>query len=601
MTSGTLHHPGCLHCRQEHLAWSTESRPRGECCERSQRKAWSGQRKWRRQRILDGHNSESRGTPPLGKRSGRKYIRDMPLPAKLGQPPRSVLWVDDEAELLEPHRLFLADKGYEVVMATNADDAVEMLRRRSYDVLLLDEQMPGKRGLDAYREVREIAPQLPVVMVTKSENDATLREALGAEVSDYLVKPVNPRQVLSVVTKLLDGANIRRQAVARAFVERFRALDLDRGRVLDWRGWIERYDEMVRWDLDLVDAGERGLHESLRGLLPDMHREFASFMQKAYPQWLETLEGDRPPLSIDVVGEFVLPVLRSNPAVILVVVDCLRLDQWRVIEPVIAPLFDVETTHYFAVLPTATPYARNSLFSGLFPGEIAARFPDWWGERDDETLNAHERDLLQAQLRELKISASVRYEKISSPSDSDDLERRISSAIGHEGVSAFVFNFVDLLTHGRSESAILYEVARDEIALRQLTLQWFQRSAVLALLREAARRKITVVVTSDHGSIHCSTPATVFAKRDATANLRYKFGEDLRAERSEHALMFPNADRLRLPRRGLGANTLLATGDTFFVYPTKLREYQSRYRGSFLHGGVTPEEVIVPLALLTPR
>jgi hypothetical protein len=336
-------------------------------------------------------------------------------------------------------------------------------------------------------------------------------------------------------------------------------------------------------------------------MVPDMHREFAAFMQKQYPMWLERLEGDRPPLSIDVVGEFVLPVLRSNPAVILVVVDCLRLDQWRVLEPVIAPLFDVETTHYFAVLPTATPYARNSLFSGLFPGEIAARFPDWWGERDDETLNAHERDLLQAQLRELKLSASVRYEKISSPSDSDDLERRASSAIGHEGVSAFVFNFVDLLTHGRSESAILYEVARDEIALRQLTLQWFQRSALLALLREAARRKITVVVTSDHGSIHCTTPATVFAKRDATANLRYKFGEDLRAERSEHALLFPNADRLRLPRRGLGANTLLAVGDTFFVYPTKLREYQGRYRGSFLHGGVTPEEVIVPLALLTPR
>jgi len=190
------------------------------------------------------------------------------------------------------------------------------------------------------------------------------------------VKPVNPRQVLSVVTKLLDGANIRRQAVARSFVERFRALELERDRVLDWRGWIERYDELVRWDLELIEAGERGLHESLRGLVPDMHREFAVFMQKQYPAWLENLEGDRPPLSIDVVGEFVLPVLRSNPAVILVVVDCLRLDQWRVLEPFIAPLFDVETTHYFAVLPTATPYARNSLFSGLFPGEIAARFPD---------------------------------------------------------------------------------------------------------------------------------------------------------------------------------------------------------------------------------
>ena len=528
-------------------------------------------------------------------------FRRMPLPAKIGQPPRILLWVDDEAELLEPHRLFLADRGYTVAVATNADDAIEMLRRQPYDVVLLDEQMPGKRGLDAYREVREIAPALPVVMVTKSEDDATLREALGADVSDYLVKPVNPRQVLSVVTRILDGEKIRHQTLTRTFVERFRALELERDRVLDWRGWIERYDELVRWDIDLVAVGETGLRESLRGLFPDMHREFAAYMLHAYPQWLRNLEGDRPPLSVDVIGEFLLPALRRGRNAVLIVVDCMRLDQWRILEPSLAPLFDVETTHYFGILPTATPYARNALFSGLFPGEIAARFPDWWGERDDETLNAHEYELLVAQLAELEVRVPVRYEKISTPSDSDDLERRVSTAIGHEGVSAFVFNFVDLLTHGRSESAILYEVARDEVALRQLTLQWFQRSALLSLLREASRRKVPVLLTSDHGSIHCTTPATVFAKRDATANLRYKFGEDLRAERSEQALLFTNEDMLRLPRRGLGANTALAVGDTFFVYPTKLREYQSRYRGSFLHGGVTPEECIVPLAVLTPK
>jgi hypothetical protein len=209
--------------------------------------------------------------------------------------------------------------------------------------------------------------------------------------------------------------------------------------------------------------------------------------------------------------------------------------------------------------------------------------------------------LLEAQLTELRGATPVRYEKISSARDSAELERRLSSVIATEGITAFVFNFVDLLTHGRSESAILYEVARDEIALRRLTKQWFERSTLLSLLREAAHRRIPVLITSDHGSIHCMTPATVFAKRDATANLRYKFGEDLRAERSEQALLYTNADDLKLPRRGLGANTLLASGDTFFVYPTKLREYQARYRGSFLHGGVTPEEVILPVALLTPK
>lgn len=515
---------------------------------------------------------------------------------------KTILWVDDEAELLEPHRLLLGDRGYAVETATNADDALELLRRRPYDLVLLDEQMPGMRGLEAYRGIRELSPSMPVVMVTKSEEDATLREAIGANIRDYLVKPVTPRQVLTVVTRILEGPLIRSQALARSFVERFRAIESERYQGLDWRGWIDRFTELMQWDVDLASAGELGLHESLRGLYPDMHREFATFMRTEYPRWLRELEGDRPPLSVDVVQEFVLPVLGRDRKVIFVVIDCLRVDQWRVLEPLLASLFEVETTHYYSILPTATPYARNALFSGLFPGEIAARFPDWWrGDRDDETLNAYERELLAAHLKELEVSANVRYHKITSAADSDDLERHLPGAIAGDGVHAFVFNFVDLLTHGRSESMILFEVARDEVALRALTRQWFERSALLSLLREAARRNVSVVVTSDHGALHCNTPATVFAKRDATANLRYKFGEDLRAERPDHALLFTDADDLRLPHRGIGANTLLAAGDTFFVYPTKLREYQSRYRGSFLHGGVTPEECILPVALLTPR
>lgn len=514
---------------------------------------------------------------------------------------KAVLWVDDEAELLESHRVFLRDRGFDVESASNADDAVEMLRRRAFDLVLLDEQMPGKRGMEAFRELREVSPLLPVVMVTKSEDDATLREALSADVHEYLVKPVNPRQVLSVITRILDGPRIRRAALSREFVTRYRAFELERESIRDWRTWVERFAEMMKWDVELAAAGETGLYESLRSLYSDMHREFADYMKSAYPAWLADLGGDRPPLSVDVVEEFVLPVLARAPAVAFIVVDCMRLDQWRVLEPLLANDFTVETTHYFSILPTATPYARNSLFAGLFPAEIAARFPDWWGERDDESLNAHEDGLLAANLENLRGKPTpVRYHKISSAHDSDDLERHMSSAIAPEGVSAFVFNFVDLLTHGRSESAILYEMARDEVALRQITRQWFERSALRGVLREAHRRRIPVVITSDHGSIHCQTPATVFAKRDATANLRYKFGEDLRAERPEQALMFLREDELRLPRRHGDRHVLLAAGDTFFVYPTKLREYQSRYRGSFLHGGVTPEEVILPVALLTP-
>jgi len=519
----------------------------------------------------------------------------MPHPAK------AVLWVDDEAELLEPHRIFLRDKGFEVQTATNADDAAELVRRRPFDLVLLDEQMPGIRGLEALKELRDIDSALQIVMVTKSEEDGTLTEALGKDIAGYLVKPVTPRQVYALVARMLEGPRIRQQAISRAFVDRFRAMQFESLRELDWRGWIDRYLELVQWDLDLTAANEMGLRESLRGLFPEVRRDFALYMARAYPEWLAHLESDRPPLSIDIVGEFLMPIVRQDGNALFIVIDCLRIDQWKIIEPVIAPLFDIETTHYFGILPTATPYARNALFSGLFPNEIAARFPDWWGEREDETLNAHERDLLVAQLDELHHPVPVKYDKVSSSHDADEIERRLANAVAPEGISAFVFNFVDLLTHGRSESAILYEVARDEIALRQLTLQWFRRSALFSVLQEAARKKVKVLVTSDHGSIHCHTPATVFARRDATQNLRYKFGEDLRAENPEYALSFKNEDALKLPRRGLGANTLLATGDSFFVYPTKLREYQSRYRGSFLHGGVTPEECILPVSLLIPK
>ncbi len=515
---------------------------------------------------------------------------------------RSVLWVDDEAELLEPHRLFLRDHGYDVQAASNADDAIAMLQRHPFDVVLLDEQMPGKRGLEAYREMQAVAPATAVVMVTKSEDDATLREALGVAVKDYLVKPVTPRQVLTAITRLLDGEKFRQQAIARGFAERFRELEAVRMRDLDWRGWMERFDELMKWDVELASAGETGLYESLRGLYPAMQRDFAEFMKQGYPRWVNDLQGERPPLSVDVVGEFLVPLLGQHKAALFIVVDCLRLDQWKVLEPLITPFFDADVTHYFSVLPTATPYARNALFSGLFPGEIAARFPDWWrDDRDDESLNAHERPLLEAHLKELRGPTPVRYEKVTTARDTADLERRLHHAIAPEGVSAFVFNFVDLLTHGRSESVVLAEVAKDEIALRALTRQWFERSVLFAVLKEAARRKLPVLLTSDHGAVHCQTPATVFAKKDATPNLRFKMGEDLRAEVKEHALLFNDPTVIRLPRRAMGVTAMIATGDAFFVYPTKLREYQGRYRGSFLHGGVSPEEVILPLALLTPR
>jgi hypothetical protein len=305
---------------------------------------------------------------------------------------------------------------------------------------------------------------------------------------------------------------------------------------------------------------------------------------------------------VDVCSEFLTPLLEEYGKVLFVVVDCLRLDQWQSLIPYVTELFDIEESHYFGILPSATPYARNAIFSGLFPVEIAARHPEWWGARDDESLNAHEAELLKEQLKELVGDpVPVRYEKLTTASEGEVLLKRLPAYLSQKGVTALVFNFVDQLTHGRSENAILYEVARDTSALRSLTQTWFKDSALQRALREAERRSVPVLITTDHGSIHCNSPATVFAKRDTTANLRYKFGADLRADDPSAGILVTDLPKWGLPERGLGVRALMATSDHFFVYPTKLREYQARYRGSFMHGGATPEEMILPISLLTPR
>ena len=516
--------------------------------------------------------------------------------------PKTILWVDDEVESLAAHVLFLEENGYDVECATHGDDAIALLQRQPYGVVLLDEQMPGRRGLELVAEIRAIDATVPVVMVTKSEEAGTMREAIGVEMDDYLVKPVNPRQVLSAVTRLVEGAQIRRQRLAQDFVQRFRELEQRRSSQLGWREWIEMVAELAEWEVRLSTSDESGLREAHSTLQRSLHADFATFIEDNYPLWLADPKADRPPLSVDVGEEFLVPLLKSEGRVMLVVADCLRLDQWELLKPLIADFFDIEVSYYFSIVPSATPYSRNAIFAGLFPVEIAERYPQWWGERDDESLNAHEEELLREHLGDLMGEVPpVQYEKLSTLAEGAHMLKRLPAHLGRGGVTALVFNFIDQLTHGRGEHAILYEVARDASALRNLTRTWFRNSALYHALREAERRRVSVLLTTDHGSIHCHTPATVFAKRDATANLRYKFGEDLRAERDGAALLIKDLRAWGLPERGLGVRLLLATGDHFFVYPTKLREYQARYRGSFLHGGVTPEEIIAPVALLTPR
>jgi len=516
--------------------------------------------------------------------------------------PKSILWVDDEVESLTSHILFLQEQGFVVETAAHGDDAIVLLQRQNYGVVLLDEQMPGRRGLELFQSIRAMDDALPVVMVTKSEEATTLRDAIGAEVSDYLTKPVNPRQILSVVTRLLEGERIRQQRLSRDFATRFRDLESRRGSPMAWREWVELVVELAEWEVRLGQAEEPGLQDALRTLQDSLRDDFARYLKRNYASWLHDARTDRPPLSVDIGAEFLRPVLDTHRRAMLVVVDCLRLDQWAMIRPLIAQRFDIETAHYFSILPTATPFARNAIFSGLFPAELAVRYPQWWADQDEASLNAHEAELLVEQLRNVcGRPVPVRYEKVFTSADGESLLKRLPAHLAQDGVTALVFNFIDQLTHGRTENLTLFEVARDASSLRSLTRTWFERSPLWDALREAERRGVPVLLTTDHGSIHCHTPATVYAKRDTTSNLRYKFGEDLRAQDPEAALAVDDLPSFGLPPRTPGTRLLLATGDRFFVYPTKLREYQARYRGAFLHGGVSPEEVVLPIALLTPR
>ena len=518
------------------------------------------------------------------------------------RPPKRILWVDDEIDLLKPHLLFLQARGYHVDAIANGDDALTLLRENPYDLVLLDEQMPGRRGLEVLEILRSHDPHALVVMVTKSEEDHTMTEAIGRRVDDYLVKPTSPRQVLSVVTRILEGSSIRQQRVAQDFVARYLALATKVQEAASADDYALTFTELTDWHLRLESAGEQGLLDTVRSLMTDLRRDFGAFVVREYPRWMRGAE-DRPVLSVDLVELFLLPWLADEP-VYFVVLDCMRLDQWRAMTPLLAPFFEIEERYHYSILPTATPYARNAIFSGNFPDEIARKHPGWWDASDDEgSLNAFEDRLLESQLRRLtKRSVPVHYEKIFSDREADQVRARVNSALKTPGsVIALVFNFVDLMTHGRSESPILMEVAKDDAALRDLTRSWFERSTAFEVLKEAARAGHKVILTTDHGSILCQRPSTVFARRDATSNLRYKFGQDLRVEHAETAYLTKDERDLRLPGGRLGMTYALAVEDHFFVYPTKLREYQARYRNSFLHGGISPEEMIVPVACLTPR
>ena len=513
-----------------------------------------------------------------------------------------ILWVDDEVDLLRPHLMLLRSAGYHVDAIMNGQDALELLATSSYDLVLLDEQMPGLRGIEVLERIRHVSPRLPVVMVTKSEGDSTMHEAIGRRADDYIVKPTSPRQVLSVVTRILAGPALQHEQIARDFSRRFGELREILTAASSWADWASLYSELIDWDLKLEAADETELGDTLRSLMLDLSRGFCNSVAERYGEWVHEDGEAGPTLSVDVLRRFFRPVISEDSVGVLVVMDCMQLGQWRAIMPLVSEYFEVEEELYASILPTATPFARNALFGGVFPDELAEMRPEWWDRGDEIGYNSFEDELFEGLIHKM-VGARLptHYEKIFTAAEGKAMLTRLGGYLSSPSATALVFGFVDMLTHGRAESRLIWEMARDTSALRSLTVTWFERSPALAALKLAARRGVRVLLTTDHGSLHCHRPATIYAKRDATANLRYKFGEELRVENPDAVFLTGDADELRLPPGGMKQRYALCREDYFFVYPTKLREYQNRYRDNFLHGGVSPDEMVLPVALLTPR
>ena len=519
-----------------------------------------------------------------------------------------VMWVDDEIEFLRPHQLFLAERGYEVIPMTNGADAILYLQSHVVDVVLLDEQMPGMHGLEVVARMSELRPGLPIVMVTKSEEEDLMEQALGQHIADYLTKPVNPSQVLLTLKRLLDQGRIVRQAANEAYLSSFGRITAQLHEGLSFSEWSALYTELMRHEMQ-TDAEEE-VASMVQEQLREANRVFSRSVEKQMPQWVAASEEgqragvdvDRPLLSHEVFRSKVVPRLRAGEKVVFLVIDCLRYDQWLAMEGLLYDAYSVHREMYCSLLPTATSYARNAIFSGQLPKALARSRPDVWAEVESAETgrNRHEERLLGDQLKQLGLdSIAWRYEKLVGTADGRAFAQQVHQCNRYD-LNAVVVNFVDILAHSRADVELLREMTPDEKSYRALTRTWFEHSWLRAALEELSQAGLTVVVTTDHGAIRVQRDAKVIGDRNTTTALRYKIGKNLKVD-PRQALVVDDLSGFGLPSLGLGTNLIVAREDYYFVYPTQYNRYANVYRDSMQHGGISLEEMLLPLITLSPK
>lgn len=516
-----------------------------------------------------------------------------------GTDKKKILWVDDEIDSLKSHILFLEAKGFAVTAVMSGDDAIAAVTRDQYDLVLLDEMMPVKDGLSTLEEIKDIRPHLPVVMVTKSEEESLMDQAIGQKIDDYVVKPVVPSQILSVIKRRLETRRIVGNTAVRNYIQEINKFNQRLYGALTPEDWYDAARLLAEWNLQLDESNDEGLRETHTGTLRDWNIEFTKYIEHTYRSWLE--RSSRPVLSPDVVPTFVVPELKQKRKVVLLVVDCMRLDQWMLVEPLVAEYFNIERHHYYSILPTATPFSRNALFAGLFPDDIHRTYPDTYNQQDEGSLNRNEEKFLEDNLARngIRYDRGIRYQKIFTNTEGDELVKRLADYYDSPMV-AFVFNFLDILAHGRSNNVILKEIAGNESAFRTLMKTWFIHSPLFAMIKAFAKRDCTVIITTDHGSILCKRGTMAHGRRATSTNLRYKYGDNLNSEPKD-SILLKKPGAWRLPAFTLASTFIIAKEDFYFVYPNNYNEMVRQFQNSFQHGGISIEEMIVPLAVMRPK
>jgi len=515
-----------------------------------------------------------------------------------------ILWVDDEIDLLKAHILFLRSRGFEVTPVSNGVDAVDLAGREQFDIVLLDEMMAGQDGLTTLSEIKARKPALPVIMITKNEEESLMEKAIGSKITDYLTKPVNPSQILLACKKVLEQSRISSEHIARNYLEEFHAISRQLYDDLTSTQWIEIWKKLAAWEIEFDDHPDLGLQETLADQKRECNIEFAKFIEKNYVGWINDDPHFRPALSPDILPRQVLPLLKNNTKVLFVVIDCMRLDQWLTFAPLLYELFNIEMDFCFSIIPSATPYARNALFSGLFPDEIQTYYPDIYTlqeEEDESSMNRFENQMLDSLLKRemLTLKNGYTYHKILDSEAGWGIERKINSYFNNNLIT-LVLNFVDVLAHRRSESDILKEILPDEASYRSLIRTWFRHSWIYAVLRKFAALDFTIILTSDHGSIRVQNDVKVVADKATSPNIRFKFGKNLNCP-PKYALVIKEPARYKLPNLGINNNYLIAKENFYFIYPTNYHKFQTFFKDSYQHGGISMEEMILPVVKLTPK